>query len=115
MNFDPPNTTVDSIKQLQSLQNCLNSVERWFQIWEGIPPHQLIGLTFFTFMQKIQSIVALFRLSTLENVPGWNTAEVRKRLDIFALLDRLAVLMDSAVASIPVLEDDPGEDSRKYL
>lgn len=106
--------TVDAIKQLESLQKCLTAVENLFQIWEGIPRHRLIGLTFSTFMQKIQGIVALFRLSTLDNIPAWNTAEVRKRLDIFALLDRLAAVMDSAAAATAIAEDDPGEESRKF-
>lgn len=113
LDCDAPTTTVDAIKQIESLQKCLSAVESWFQTWEGIPPHRVIGLTFSAFMQQIQSIVALFRLSTLNNVPAWNTADVRKRLDIFALLDRLAGLMDAATAAIPVIEDDPGEDSRK--
>lgn len=65
-------------------------------------------------MHKIQGIVTLFRLSTLDTVPAWSTAEVRKRLDIFALLDRLSALMESAATHIAMTEDDPGEDSRKF-
>lgn len=110
----PPTTTVDTIKQIESLQKCLSAVESLFRTWEGIPPHRLIGLTFSTFMHKIQGIVALFRLSTLDNIPAWSTAEVRKRLDIFALLDRLSALMESAAVAIPMAEDDPGEESRKF-
>lgn len=110
----PPTTTVDTIKQIESLQKCLSAVESLFRTWEGIPPHRLIGLTFSTFMHKIQGIVALFRLSTLDTIPAWSTVEVRKRLDIFALLDRLSALMESAATAIPVAEDDPGEDSRKF-
>lgn len=86
-------------------------MEHWFQTWERIPPAQWIGLTFNIFTQKIQGIVALFRLSTVDHVPDWNTAEVRKRLDVFALLDRVADRMDMAAAAIPVAEDDPGEES----
>ncbi|KAJ4423327.1 hypothetical protein N0V82_002055 [Gnomoniopsis sp. IMI 355080] len=111
LDYGPLTNPMDAIKQLESLQKCLTAVENLFQIWEGIPRHRIIGLTFSTFMQKIQGLVALFRLSKLDNVPAWNTAEVRKRLDIFALLERLAVLMDSVAAATAVAEDEPGEDS----
>lgn len=113
LDFGPQANTVDAIKQLESLQKCLSAVENLLQTWVTIPPHRLISLTFSTFMQIIQGIVALFRLSTLENIPAWNTAEVRKRLDIFALLDRLEVLLDTAAVATGVTDDDPGEDSRK--
>ncbi|CAN8095224.1 unnamed protein product [Discula destructiva] len=111
LSFDSPSSNNDTIKQLDALQKCLNAVESWFQIWERVPPAQLMGLTFNIFTQKIQAIVALLRLSTIDHIPAWNTSQVRKRMDIFALLDRIAIQMDSAVAAMAVTEDDPGEDS----
>ncbi|KAJ4389579.1 hypothetical protein N0V93_007050 [Gnomoniopsis smithogilvyi] len=111
LDFGPQANAIEAIKQLESLQKCLNAVEHLFQTWEAIAPHRLIGLSFSTFMQKIQGLVALFRLSTLDNIPAWNKAEVRKRLDIFALLDRLENLMLTAAVATGVAEDDPGEDS----
>lgn len=113
MSFDSTLSMGDTMKQLDALQKCLNAVESWFKVWEAVPLDRWIGLTFNVFIQKIQSIVALLRLSTIDHIPAWNTSEVRKRMDIFALLERIAVQMDLAATAIAVVEDDPGEDSSK--
>lgn len=115
LGLDPPSSTSDTLRQLDALQKCLNAVECWFQTWEQMSPTQFLGLTFNIFTQKIQNIVALFRLSTVDSIAGWNTAETRKKLDVLALLERIAVQMETVTAAVSVAEDDPREDSSKCL
>lgn len=114
LSFHPPSSTTDTLQQLDSLQKCLNALDHWFQIWERMAPKQWLGLTFVIFTQKIQNIVALFRLSTVDYIPGWNTTEARKTIDLLALLERIAVQMEAATAVL-MAEDDPREDSSEYL
>lgn len=115
LSFDPPSATSGTLQQLDALQKCLNALERWFQTWDRMTPAQFLGLTFNIFTQKIQNIVALFRLSTVDNIPGWSAAETRKKLDVLALLERIAVQMETVTAAVSVAEDDPREDSSEYL
>ncbi|KAF3760361.1 hypothetical protein M406DRAFT_109448 [Cryphonectria parasitica EP155] len=105
-NFDPSLDNVDIIKRLDALQKCLKAVENFFQTWDRIPTQQHMGLTLTTFIQLLHVIVALFRLSTLDSIPGWDPAVARGRLHLFALLDHLAKQMEMTIATIPILEDD---------
>lgn len=109
MNFDPSATVtdVDVIKRLEALQKCLKSIENFFQTWDRVAPAKHVGLTFMAFMQLLHVIVALFRLSTLDGIPGWDPNEARTRLPLFTLLDHVAERMQMSISAIPVQENDP--------
>lgn len=111
LNFEPSASNMDVMKRLEALQRCLKAVEDWFRIWNQIPASLSIGLTFAMFIQLVHAIVALLRLSTVNHIPAWNPTEVRNRLDLFTLLDRLAEQLELSASALSILEDDPGEDS----
>lgn len=115
LNFATPSCTSETLQQLDSLQKCLYALNSWFQTWERMETTRWLGLTFGIFTQKIQSLGAVFRLSTANNISGWNTVEARKTIDVLDLLERMAMQMDTAAAALLVAEDDPSEDSSEYL
>lgn len=110
LNVEPSASNMDMIKRLNALRSCLNAVENFFQTWNRIPPSQYMGLTFNMFAHLLNSIVALFRLSTLDNIPGWDTAEATSRVPLFAVLDHIADQMAAATSAIPISDDEPPTD-----
>lgn len=115
MDFGSQPTSADFLTRLETLHLCLKAVENWFQVWSRIPATQHIGSNFMVFLQLLHAIVALFRLSTLETVPGWEMTEVKKRMDIMVMLDSIGAKLESCTEAGPILEDDPepGEESSK--
>lgn len=103
------------LKRLEALQGCLKGLEDWFQTWTQLPVSRHIGLTFMNFIQLIHAIVALFKLSTVDNIPAWNPTEVRSRLDLLPLLERMADQLALSASALSMVEDDPGEESSKCM
>lgn len=111
LNLEPPTSNAEVLNRLERLNRCLKAVENWFNIYEQIPASMALGITFDVFLQLIHCIVALIRLTKLNNIPTWDTTEVRKRLDIFSLLDRIADGMEKIPIAAGVVEDDDAEES----
>lgn len=86
-------TGVSHFRRIQDLQSVLYSVEHWLTLFLDMPLIYWTGISMDTFTQFTHSLVVLFRLTTLDE-PGWDRAEVRKRADVFAMLDRACDLVD---------------------
>ncbi|PSR81788.1 hypothetical protein BD289DRAFT_484233 [Coniella lustricola] len=111
LSVEPSINNMDTIKRLNALRSCLNALENFFQAWDRITPSQYMGLTFNMFVHLLNCIVALFRLSTLDNIPGWDPTEARSRLPLFTMLDHIAEQMDATTSAIPIINDEsPNED-----
>lgn len=58
-----------------------------------------------TFSQFTHSLVVLFRLSTHQEPGcGWDRDEVRRRADVFAILDRACELMDAVPGHLDMVD-----------
>lgn len=78
-------------------------------------------MTFGIYVQLLSNIIILSKLTS----PGlketstpsttWDPAEIRKRIDPVALLDRLANSLDESAVLIGIQEDEPGGESSKSL
>lgn len=111
LNAEPPSSNTNVISRLERLHKCLKAVENWFRIYEQIPASTAIGITFDVYVQLIYCIVALIRLTKLDCFPAWDTAEVRRRLDILSLLDRIADRIENLPTAAGVVEDNGSEES----
>lgn len=111
LNFEPSTSNADVMNRLERLHRCLKAIENWFQIYEQIPASMAIGITFDIYVQLIHCIVALIRLTKFDDFPAWDTAEVRRRLDIFSLLDRIADGMEKLPMAAGIVEDNGNEES----
>lgn len=108
----PPSTAhSDVLFRLERLQKCLKAIENWFDTYEATPPSMALGGTFHLFVQLVTCLVTVIKLSRLEDFPAWDSAEVRRRLDIFALFDRVAARMDKIRVAVGIQEDDEREES----
>lgn len=112
---EPSTSNADILRRLEALRACLRGLEDWFQVWSRVPPARRIGLTFAVFIQLIHAIAALFRLSTADNIPAWNPAEVKNHLDLLMLLDRTADELSLSSSALSIIEDDPGEESSELI
>lgn len=111
LNFEPSTSNGDVINRLERLHRCLKAIENWFQIYEQIPTSLAIGLTFDIYVQLIHCIVALIRLTKFDDFAAWDTAEVRRRIDIFSLLDRIADGMEKLPVAAGMVEDSSNGES----
>lgn len=97
--------------RLERLQKCLKAIENWFDTYERTPASLALGGTFHLFVQMVTCLVTCIKLSKLDDFPAWDPAEVRRRLDIFALFDRIAARMEKIRTSVGIQEDDEREES----
>lgn len=108
----PPSTAhADVMFRIGRLQKCLKAIENWFETYEATPPSMAFGGTFHLFVQLVSSLVTVIKLSRLEDFPAWDPADVRRRLDIFSLFDRVAARMEKIRVSVGIQEDDEREES----
>lgn len=108
----PPSTeTSDVMFRLERLQKCLKGIENWFDIYERTPASMAIGGTFHLFVQMVSCLVTCIKLSKLDDFPAWDPTEVRRRLDIFALFDRISARMEKIRIAVGIQEDDEREES----
>lgn len=111
VNFEHSTSNVSMLKRLEALEGCLKALEDWLQIWDRLPAKVHLSLTFLSWIQLIHAIVAVFKLSIVDNIPAWSPAEVRARLDLLPLLDRLADQLALSDAALNIIVDDPGEET----
>lgn len=108
----PPSTAHSNVMyRLERLQKCLKAIENWFDTYERTPASLALGGTFHLFVQMVTCLVTCIKLSKLDDFPAWDPAEVRRRLDIFALFDRIAARMEKIRTSVGIQEDDEREES----
>lgn len=81
----------------------LDSVERWLSLFMNMPLVYWTGVSMDTFTQLTHSLVVLFRLTTLDE-PGWNRDEVRKRADVFDILDRACDQIDRIPGELGLID-----------
>lgn len=108
----PPSTAhTDVMFRLDRLQKALKAIENWFDTYERTPASMALGGTFHLFVQMVTGLVTCIKLSKLEDFPAWDAAEVRRRLNIFALFDRIASRMETIRTAAGIQEDDEREES----
>lgn len=110
LNLEPSASNADVMNRLERLHKCLKAIENWFHTYEQIPASMAIGITFDIYVQLVYCTVALIRLTKFDGLPAWDTAEVRRRLDILSLLDRIADGMEKVPIAAGIVEDNSNEE-----
>ncbi|KAI0121427.1 hypothetical protein F4776DRAFT_630812 [Hypoxylon sp. NC0597] len=83
----PDQAGLSNFQRLRDLESVLNIVERWLAAYSEMPLSDWVGISVDIFTQFMQYFVVLFKLSILDE-PGWDLQEVRRRANIFEILDR---------------------------
>lgn len=81
----------------QQLNEHLETIIRWFDLFFAIPLDLYVGMTFAFWCHMAHGLLSLYRLYVLDD-PAWDRAAVHARLDLFALCDRLAAILDDTAA-----------------
>ncbi|KAK1714396.1 hypothetical protein BDP67DRAFT_618253 [Colletotrichum lupini] len=76
------------VARLDIYYACLHAVKAWFDHFLTLPPAAYYTTPFLTFSQLSHCIIALYRLSVLED-PVWDRASVRSTIDLIATLDEI--------------------------
>ncbi|KAL1856394.1 hypothetical protein Daus18300_010766 [Diaporthe australafricana] len=112
LHLPPSTTSSDETSRLERLQKCVKAIENWFDAYDRTPPSMALGGTFHLFVQLVHCLVTVIKLSRPDDdFPAWDAAEVRRRLNIFALFDRVSARMDAIQAAVGIREDDEREES----
>ncbi|KAK6075026.1 hypothetical protein SCUP515_06077 [Seiridium cupressi] len=82
------------VQRLRELDSVLTAIESWLDVFTHMPLVDAIGIHVDNFTQFLHCIVVLFKLSVLEE-PGWDLEEVRRRLDVFNVLDTTYELVEN--------------------
>jgi hypothetical protein len=77
------------LQRLDGFDSLLTTIETWFTTFAQIPLSNFIGIPYNIHTQFSHCMKILFKLTTL-NEPGWETTEVRKRIDIITVLEDVA-------------------------
>ena len=92
------------LQRLEELDSLLTTVERWLEARSKISAFDSLGITFTISSQLAHSVIVLFRLSTLDE-PGWDKQEVRKRADLYDVLERTAQAYESLIRVHGMVDD----------
>ncbi|OTA65139.1 hypothetical protein K449DRAFT_392224 [Hypoxylon sp. EC38] len=109
----PDQAGLSDFQRLQDLESVLSIVERWLAAYSEMPLGDWVGISVDIFTQFMQYFVVLFKLSILDE-PGWDLQEVRRRADIFEILDRACENIDR-VPVITGMVDAEGPRSGRFF
>ncbi len=84
--------TTDLLR-LECLERVLACADAWFRIFFSMPDTALLELPLAIFWQLHHNTAALFRLTVLDD-PAWDRDAVRRTVDVFEMLERLAVNLE---------------------
>ncbi|KAK8062461.1 hypothetical protein PG997_014558 [Apiospora hydei] len=99
-------------RTLQDLDSLLTCAESWLKVWLEMPLMDWLGITVDTFAQFTHFVIVLFKLTILDE-PGWDMEEVRRRADVFAILDRSCEIVDNIPTAVGMKDIEEG--SRRGL
>ena len=93
--------------RIESLYACLNSVKSWFDVFFTISPAAYVGFPFSIFSQLSHCLIALYRLSTLDD-PAWDKDMVQNTANLLLISDQVAQNM-GRVTGLAGLDSDSTE------
>lgn len=89
-----------------NLEAALTCLERFFAALFDMPLSGWMGFSVQMFSQIMHALVVLYKLHVISEA-GWDIGEVRRRADVFAILDRLTALVPEVIADLGLI-DAPG-------
>lgn len=94
---------VAQLRRSRDAEATLNTIESWLATFFEMPECVWIGISVDIFAQFMHCLVVLFKLTTLETL-GWDLEEVRRRADVFEILDRAAETVDRVPARLGIMD-----------
>ncbi|KAK3991501.1 hypothetical protein QBC44DRAFT_341065 [Cladorrhinum sp. PSN332] len=83
-----PNTVIPDMQRYEAMESCLSAIKSWFTRHFSIPSYVYVGMTFSYWCHLAHCLLALYRLSVLED-PAWDRRAVRNKIDLIQICERL--------------------------
>ena len=80
-------------QRLKYLYACVECIKSWFENFFTIQPTAYVGFPFLIFSQLVHSLVALYKISILDD-PAWDKSGLRKTADLLSILDHVISNME---------------------
>ncbi|RKU43004.1 hypothetical protein DL546_002685 [Coniochaeta pulveracea] len=84
-----------NFRRYEILSQIVEHVRAWFDIFFKSIPEFYLGFSFAHWCQLAQSLMALYKLSSL-NEPSWDRAALRRDIDLFGVCDQLLAATEQA-------------------
>ncbi|KFA51401.1 hypothetical protein S40293_03285 [Stachybotrys chartarum IBT 40293] len=97
----------ENILRLTELESLLVCTERWLGEVAKWELAEWIGISVELFNQLTQCLIILFRLASVDE-PNWDADEVRRRADVFQVLDHCAGIMDHVPKAVGMVDATGG-------
>jgi len=102
-------TRLSDLQRLEGLDSILTAIERWIELFLGVPAIEWIGATYGMFAQFSHCTILLFRLTALDE-PDWDRNDVMKRANLLDILERVIQRLDSIPLLVGLVDSgDPEE------
>ncbi|KAH9906340.1 hypothetical protein F4778DRAFT_801578 [Xylariomycetidae sp. FL2044] len=93
------------MRRISELESVLACVQGYFTAFNDRPIDVWFGIDVECLSRLTGCLVVLFRLGTLDE-PGWDVDEVRKQVDVFAILDRICQNIEEIVVVLGLIDAD---------
>ncbi|KAK4225743.1 hypothetical protein QBC38DRAFT_253086 [Podospora fimiseda] len=105
-----PNTVIPDMQRYEAMESCLSALKSWFTRHFSIPSYVYVGMTFTYWCNLAHCLLALYRLSVLED-PAWDRRAVRNKIDLIQICERLKIGFEEIATktmrdSGPTVEED---------
>lgn len=92
------------------MEACLSAIKDWFTRHFSIPSYVYVGMTFSYWCHLAHCLLALYRLSVLDD-PAWDRRAVRNKIDVISICGQLQfgfeeIAMKRRLDSGPTVEED---------
>ncbi|KAI1420535.1 hypothetical protein F5Y12DRAFT_772432 [Xylaria sp. FL1777] len=127
MTYVVPDSAAVSRLQLECLQHCLRTSQKFVSMVRSFSPDGLLYAPFSTLTDLISMLIAMSRL-LLVNIDGWDLKQARQSMDLREIIDEILVKLtegkrvkDVRVAEVAVTNpssykpDGPDEDKQNRL
>ncbi|GAB1316133.1 Transcriptional regulator WAR1 [Madurella fahalii] len=93
----PASGTIPDLQRYEAMEGCLSAVKDWFDRHFSIPSYVYIGMTFGYWCHMAHCMLALYRISVLED-PAWDRRAVRNKIDLLSICDQLKTGFEQVAA-----------------
>lgn len=107
-------TDLSDLQRLEALDSVLSVIERWIQVFFDVPLVDWVGITYAVLAQFSHCAILLFKLTSLDE-PYWDQAAVMNRANLFDILDRLALRLESVPPLLGLVDSDEPVDSGIFI
>lgn len=106
----PISGTMPDLQRYEAMEACLSAVKDWFDRHFSIPSFVYIGMTFSYWCHMCHCLLALYRLSVMDE-PGWDRRAVRNKIDLITICEQLRLGFEDVAAQRrldagPTVEED---------